>query len=155
MVTRLLAYWDEVVFKGMDPAKVRNINEEENYDTEIDALLANLEVFELDEDLGGVDGVMNEVLGDGMVASNVVDDPLESEVSQPNLVVNQFNSPRTDTEIPQEVTSSSTHLIAPELLEQTQRGQRNSVRGTRGQRDGVVVTRVRTTRSRARGATAN
>ena len=66
MVTCLLAYWDEVVFKGMDPAKVRNINEEENYDTEIDALLANLEVFELDEDLGGVDGVMNEVLGDGM-----------------------------------------------------------------------------------------
>ena len=73
----LLGYWDEVVFKGMDPTDVWDVNEEGNYDTEIDALLANLEAFEFDEDLDSVDGVMGEALGDGMVASNVVNNPSE------------------------------------------------------------------------------
>ena len=138
----------------MDPTKVWDVNEEGNYDTEIDALLANLEAFEFDEDLDGVDGVMGEALGDGMVASDVVNNPLEPEVPQPE-VTNQFNSPHTDVQIPQEATSPSTHSIALEPLEQTQWGQRNSTRGVRGQCNGVLVPRARTTRSRARGATIN
>ena len=85
-VTRLLAYWDEVVFKGMDPTKVQDVNEEGNYDTEIDALLANLKAFEFDEDLDSVDDVMGEALGDGMVVSDVVDNPLEPEVLQPEVI---------------------------------------------------------------------
>ena len=118
-MTRLLAYWDEVVFKGMNPTKVQDVNEEGNYDTEIDTLLTNLEAFEFDEDLDGVDGMMGEALGDGMVASDVVNNPSEPEVPQPK-VINQFNSPHTDVQIPQEVTSPSTHSIALEPLEQTQ-----------------------------------
>ena len=97
---------------------------------------------------------MGEVLGDGIVASDVVNNPSELEVPQPK-VINQFNSPHTNVQIPQEVTSPSTHSIAPEPLEQTQRGQRNSNRGARGQRNGVVVPRAHNTRSRARGATIN
>ena len=138
----------------MDPTKVWDINEEGNYDTEIDALLANLEAFELDEDLDGVDSMMGEVLGDGIVASDVVNNPSEPEVPQPE-VINQFNSPCTDVQIPQEVTSPGTHSIALEPLEQTQWGQRNSTRGGRGQCNGVVVTRECTTRSWARGATTD
>ena len=138
----------------MDPMKVWDVNEEGNYDTEIDALLANLKAFEFDEDLNGVDGVMGEALGDGMVASNVVNNPSEPEVPQPK-VINQFNFPHTDVQIPQEVTLPSTHSIDPEPLEQTQQGQRNSTRGARAQCNGVVVTRACTTRSQARGATIN
>ena len=126
--------------------KVQDVNEEGNYDTEIDTLLTNLEAFEFDEDLDGVDSVMGEVLGDGMVVSDVVNNPLEPEVPQPE-VINQFNSPHTNVQIPQEVTSPSTHSIALEPLEQTQQGQRNSTRGASGQCNGVVVTRACTTRS--------
>ena len=104
MVTHLLTYWDEVVFKG-------GINKEKNYDTDLDTLLTNLEVFELDEDLGGVDGEVNEVLHDGIVVSNVIDNPLEPGVPQPK-VIKQFNSPCTDVEIPQELTLPCTHSIA-------------------------------------------
>ena len=76
--------------------------------------------------------LMGEMLGDGIVASDVVNNPSEPEVPQPE-VINQFNSPCTDVQIPQEVTSPGTHSIALEPLEQTQRGERNSTRGGRGQ----------------------